>query len=118
MTPGTSEYRTKIDWAECADAQRYLVVLWDSAGKELVRQESPDCYYYDYLTEGDYTVQVSACNGENDADSEKVAFRVEEHSQPGRFDIQVLSGSGTTRPGCTGRSQTAQRVTASASGTA
>ncbi len=96
VDPGTSEYRTKIDWAECADAQRYLVVLWDSAGKELVRQESTDCYYYDYLTEGDYTVQVSACNGENYADSEKVAFRVEEHSQPGRFDIQVLSGSGTT----------------------
>ena len=96
VDPGTSEYRTKIDWAECADAQRYLVVLWDSAGKELVRQESTDCYYYDYLTEGNYTVQVSACNGENYADSEKVAFRVEEHSQPGRFDIQVLSGSGTT----------------------
>ena len=82
VDPGTSEYRTKIDWAECADAQRYLVVLWDSAGKELVRQESTDCYYYDYLTEGNYTVQVSACNGENYADSEKVAFRVEEHSQP------------------------------------
>ena len=68
VDPGTSEYRTKIDWTECADAQRYLVVLWDSAGKELVRQESTDCYYYDYLTEGDYTVQVSACNGENYAD--------------------------------------------------
>lgn len=71
VDPGTSEYRTKIDWAECADAQRYLVVLWDSAGKELVRQESTDCYYYDYLTEGNYTVQVSACNGENYADSER-----------------------------------------------
>ena len=33
VDPGTSEYRTKIDWAECADAQRYLVVLWTAPGK-------------------------------------------------------------------------------------
>lgn len=40
VTPGMTNLATSISWTASAHAQKYLLVIWDADGNEVVREET------------------------------------------------------------------------------
>ena len=62
VTPGMTNLATSISWTASAHAQKYLLVIWDADGNEVVREETTGVRFQKLLPDGDYTAQLTAEN--------------------------------------------------------
>ena len=62
---------TSISWTASAHAQKYLLVIWDADGNEVVREETTGVRFQKLLPDGDYTAQLTAEKQRNDCHNGK-----------------------------------------------
>lgn len=93
VTPGMTNLATSISWTASAHAQKYLLVIWDADGNEVVREETTGVRFQKLLPDGDYTAQLTAENSGTTVTTEKQAFTVTENHNPLPFSAVVNAGT-------------------------
>ena len=93
VTPGMTNLATSISWTASAHAQKYLLVIWDADGNEVVREETTGVRFQKLLPDGDYTAQLTAENSGTTVTTEKQAFTVTENHNPLPFSTVVNAGT-------------------------